>query len=259
MAATIALGYRLYIDAKGRLLWRVRRKLIVSYIFIGFVPVLLVISFFLVSGALLFFNVSAYMLRSRMATVVDQTRFLAQTAALEMQRAQTSKEVVDTLARRQEAAAMRYPMVSYALVPAGQACGDSAAARPSFTSQVAGPWAHMAAPGSVPDWVNCRDYASLITTPEAGSLVVRAVAWPDGARNAVIVDVPIGETLRREVHDEMGITIGNSSAVGGSDEDNPVSGRDRRSVSAPRTSAPISRSRLDGSLPSTTPIGPLAK
>jgi serine phosphatase RsbU (regulator of sigma subunit) len=229
VAATIALGYRLYIDAKGRLLWRVRRKLIVSYIFIGFVPVLLVISFFLVSGALLFFNVSAYMLRSRMATVVDQTRFLAQTAALEMQRAQTSKEVVDALARRQEAAAMRYPMVSYALVPAGQACGDSAAARPSFTSQVAGPWAHMAAPGSVPDWVNCRDYASLITTPEdaPGSLVVRAVAWPDGARNAVIVDVPIGEALRREVHDEMGITIGNSSAVGGSDEDNPVSGRER--------------------------------
>ena len=146
VAATIALGYRLYIDVKRQLLWRVRRKLIVSYIFIGFVPVLLVISFFLVSGALLFFNVSAYMLRSRIATVVDQTRFLAQTAALEMQRAQTSNEVVDTLARRQAAAAMRYPMVSYALVPAGQACGDSAAARPSFAAQVAGPWAHMPAP-----------------------------------------------------------------------------------------------------------------
>ena len=89
VAATIALGYRLYVDVKRRLLWRVRRKLIVSYIFIGFVPMLLIISFFMVSGALLFFNVSAYMLRTRIATLVDQTRFLAQTAALEMQRAQT--------------------------------------------------------------------------------------------------------------------------------------------------------------------------
>jgi len=41
------LGLRLYVDAKRRLLWRVRRKLTLSYIFIGFVPVLLIIPFFL--------------------------------------------------------------------------------------------------------------------------------------------------------------------------------------------------------------------
>src|SRR4030095_14776162 len=96
VTATVAVGYRIYIDLKRRLLWRVRRKLIVSYIFIGFVPVLLIISFFMVSGALLFFNVSAYMLRTRFATLVDQTRFLAQTAALEMQPAQTPKDVAAT-------------------------------------------------------------------------------------------------------------------------------------------------------------------
>ena len=104
VAATIALGYRLYVDLKRRLLWRVRRKLIVSYIFIGFVPVLLVIAFFLVSGTLLFLNVSAYVLRNRIATVVDQTQFLAQTAAIEVQRAQNEREVADALARRQAAA-----------------------------------------------------------------------------------------------------------------------------------------------------------
>jgi HAMP domain-containing protein len=108
-------------------------------------------------------------------------------------------------------------------VPAGQACADSVAVRPSFAAHTAGPWAHMPAPGSVPDWVKCRDYGNLITTSESapGSLVVRAVAWPDGARNAVIVDVPIGDALRREVHDEMGITIGDSSSVGVPGEDNP--------------------------------------
>ena len=40
-------------------LWRVRRKLTLSYIFIGFVPVLLIVVFFLLCGLLLFFNVSS--------------------------------------------------------------------------------------------------------------------------------------------------------------------------------------------------------
>src|SRR6476660_7653026 len=42
--------------AKRGLLWRVRRKLILSYVFVGVVPVLLVITFFLLAGLLLFFN-----------------------------------------------------------------------------------------------------------------------------------------------------------------------------------------------------------
>ena len=52
-AATIGLmvsvGYfvwRLFLLMKRRLLWRVRRKLILSYIFIGVVPALLIIAFF---------------------------------------------------------------------------------------------------------------------------------------------------------------------------------------------------------------------
>ena len=35
-----------------RLLWRVRRKLILSYIFIGVVPALLIVGFFLLGGVL---------------------------------------------------------------------------------------------------------------------------------------------------------------------------------------------------------------
>ena len=145
VAATVALGYRLYIDLKRRLLWRVRRKLIVSYIFIGFVPVLLVIAFFLVSGTLLFLNVSAYVLRNRIATVVDQTQFLAQTAAIEVQRAQNERELADTLARRQSAAERRYPMVSYAVVPAPPGCVTSTHRKP-LPPAIAGPWSHMAPP-----------------------------------------------------------------------------------------------------------------
>src|SRR5690242_18354484 len=45
---------RLAVIVKRRLLWRVRRKLILSYIFIGFVPALLIVAFFLLCGFLLF-------------------------------------------------------------------------------------------------------------------------------------------------------------------------------------------------------------
>jgi sigma-B regulation protein RsbU (phosphoserine phosphatase) len=224
VAAAVALGYRLYVDLKRRLLWRVRRKLIVSYIFIGFVPVLLVIAFFLVSGTLLFLNLTAYVLRNRIATVVDQTRFLAQTAAIEVQRAQTPREVVEILARRQADAVARYPMVSYALIPSSPACA-TASPRSPHSVALAGPWSHMPAPGSIPDWVKCMDVANLIISDtEPASLVVRAVAWADGGRNAVLVDVPVGEGLRQELRGEMGITIGAISAV---EEDREQRSRER--------------------------------
>ena len=226
VTATVAVGYRIYLDLKRRLLWRVRRKLIVSYIFIGFVPVLLIIAFFLVSGALLFFNVSAYVLRSRIATVVDQTRFLAQTAAIEIQRAQTPHEVTEILTRRQARAVDRFPMVSYALIPTSRTCSTSTKTRPSFAMALAGPWAHMSAPHGIPEWVKCTDVASLITSDtDPPSLVVRAVAWPEGSNEAVMVDVPVGEGLTRELRDEMGITIGAISTI---EEENRASKQPRR-------------------------------
>ena len=55
--------WRLFVLMKRRLLWRVRRKLILSYIFIGVVPSLLIIGFFLLGGVLVFMNVSAYLFK----------------------------------------------------------------------------------------------------------------------------------------------------------------------------------------------------
>ena len=65
-------------------LWRVRRKLTLSYVFIGFVPVLLLASFFLLCGLLLFFNVSSYLVQSRVNALIDETRFLAEASAIEL-------------------------------------------------------------------------------------------------------------------------------------------------------------------------------
>jgi phosphoserine phosphatase RsbU/P len=64
-----------------RLLWRVRRKLTISYIFIGVVPAILIVAFFLLCGLLLFFNVGGYMVRSRADALVNEARSLARLAA----------------------------------------------------------------------------------------------------------------------------------------------------------------------------------
>ena len=77
-AATIGLivsvGYfvwRLFVLMKRRLLWRVRRKLILSYIFIGVVPALLIIAFFLLGAWVVSMNVSAYLFSDGYDDMVD--------------------------------------------------------------------------------------------------------------------------------------------------------------------------------------------
>src|SRR3954466_224923 len=73
--------------AQRRLLWRVRRKLMISYIFIGFIPSLLIVAFFLLGGLLLFSNFSSYLLQTRLRTVADRAASVAGTTAIEIQRA----------------------------------------------------------------------------------------------------------------------------------------------------------------------------
>ena len=68
-ALVVSVGYfvwRLFLLMKRRLLWRVRRKLILSYIFIGVVPALLIIAFFMLGAFVLSINVSAYLFKRRL-------------------------------------------------------------------------------------------------------------------------------------------------------------------------------------------------
>src|SRR5688572_11620022 len=125
LAGALLLIQRLFTHTRGVLLWRVRRKLTVSYIFIGFVPVLLVIVFFLTAGLILFLNVSQYVALGRINTIVEQTAFLAESAAIGLQGAGSLDEVRGRIERRQAGAVRSFPYASYAIVPARRSCaGD---------------------------------------------------------------------------------------------------------------------------------------
>src|SRR5437763_4311305 len=120
LAAAVGLAYftfRLIVLAKRRLLWRVRRKLILSYVFIGFVPALLLVAFSLLCGFLLFYSFSGYLVQSRVHALSQEARFVAQSAAVEIQRA-GGRDVPGILALRQSNAAREYPDTSMAIVPA---------------------------------------------------------------------------------------------------------------------------------------------
>ena len=209
--------------AKRRLLWRVRRKLILSYIFVGLVPGLLIIAFFLIAGFLLFFNVSSYILQSRVRTVVDQARFSAQSAVLEAEHGDPPEVLRRRLEQRQQVAEDRFPFTSYAVVPVtGLECpagADSPA--PAVSPMQFGPWRHLAAPEFVPRWIGCDGFSGLLAFEVADGdvrlhrLVMRAVAVPNVRRPqwAVIVDVPLTSAIEQRLREETGIQLGEISAL----------------------------------------------
>jgi len=237
LALLFAIAYgltRFAVWSKRRLLWRVRRKLILSYVFVGVVPALLVITFFLLAGLILAFNVSSYLVQSRVRNLTDQARFLAQTVQLEAQRAPNSEALQETLERRQSSIEPRYPFASIAVVPvANLSCKvePSQAARvpkalPGPLPVTAGGWAHLPAPTALPKWVGCDGFSGLIAynaplkpgeSPDdqgVTRLVMRAVALPEVPNPAwaVILDMPLSTAIEQRIQQESGIRIGEITA-----------------------------------------------
>jgi sigma-B regulation protein RsbU (phosphoserine phosphatase) len=215
--------FRLFRTIRARLLWRVRRKLILSYIFIGVVPAILLVVFFLLAGLLVFYNVSSYITQTRLRAVVQETGALAQGAALELEGA-TPAQRAARLERRRAAAEARFPGASFAVLPARDGCaagGVSTLGEPV----TAGGWSHLAAPVAVPDWVPCDGFAGLFAYVDAADpsnpnverrthLLARAIATPDVATTGVVVlvDVPIGDRLMSQLRNDSGIAMGEVTA-----------------------------------------------
>jgi serine phosphatase RsbU (regulator of sigma subunit) len=223
----VLLIRRLFEDARGMLLWRVRRKLTLSYIFIGFVPVLLIIIFFLTAGLILFFNVSQYVAVSRIDALVEQAAFLADSAAIGLQGVESEEDLQRRMRRRQTGAERTYPFASYAVVPTTDACSTGTATSPPIRlghPVVVGSWAHVDAPSSLPAWLGCRSVSGLITYSNdadkdrgngALHLAARAVAHPDdpAARFAVVVDIPLSRALLGKMKADTGIDYGLGNAA----------------------------------------------
>src|SRR5262245_38456262 len=153
--------FQLLVVAKRRLLWRVRRKLILSYFFVGFIPVLLIVSFFLLCGLLLFFNVSSYLVQTRLRAMQDRARFMAVNTALDIQRA-GGRDVAGVLSRRQANASDEFPDASFAVVPVNRSCPAAPAVAVDVVPAAAvGSWSHVDPPQAAPLWIECSGYSGV--------------------------------------------------------------------------------------------------
>jgi sigma-B regulation protein RsbU (phosphoserine phosphatase) len=243
LAAVIGLtifAIRLVVIAKRHLLWRVRRKLILSYIFIGFVPALLLVAFSLLCGFLLFYDVSSYLVTSRLRALSEQARFLAQSTALEIQRG-GGRDVANILERRQANQDEQYPGISMAVVPVDKACGQSTRSlrASDFNLVTSGPWSHVEPPRTLPTWVDCSGFSGVVayshrriaSLPDMDThLLVRAAAFPDSPRPgyAVVVDLLVNDSMREQLRQETGVELKSIVAAPRPDEKDalPLDGHD---------------------------------
>jgi sigma-B regulation protein RsbU (phosphoserine phosphatase) len=243
--ATIALvAAGVYLLVRGaaftnrRLLWRVRRKLIISYIFIGFVPAILIVAFFLLGGLLLFSNFSSYLVQNRLRTLADRAQSIAQTTAVDIQR-MGRLETASVITRRQAEAAHEFPGLSFAVLRTSGPCHQQALGEipddvraPGVLLATAGDWAHVAAPSAIPGWITCEGFKGLLATDSSAkastmrplvgrpainltgfeepvNIVVRAVDFSEaeGDNYAVVVDVPVGPQLIDRLKRETGVAL----------------------------------------------------
>ena len=228
-AATIGLavsvGYfvwRLFVLVKRRLLWRVRRKLILSYIFIGVVPTLLIIGFFLLGASAITMNISAYLFKDGYDDIMSDARLIAQAAAAEIARSPAT--AAETVARVHRNGAHTYPGLTLAFVPL---TADAPPARH------AGRWEHAPVPTRIPDWLRSRPdaWGGSIAVPlqdSAGEfeLVVRA-AVPAATTlrriGFVIADVPIDGQMLDALYEETRVRGSSVSLRGDTGADQVVS------------------------------------
>ncbi len=225
-AATIGLivsvsyfVWRLFVLMKQRLLWRVRRKLILSYIFIGVVPSLLIVIFFLLGGVLIFMNVSAYLFNDGYDTMGNFVRLAAESGASELSRSPETAE--QTLARIHRNVSREYRVLSMAYVPAEGAPPQRREPHLPADPIAVGPWEHMKAPTAVPEWVKLEGFSGTIATPVPDSpgemeVVIRTarpVTTGGVRRGFVVADLPINLEMVQRLQETTKVQAGAATPI----------------------------------------------
>ncbi len=222
IALLVAVGYfvtRLIILVQRHLLWRVRRKLILSYIFIGFVPALLIFGFFWLAASVISMNVSAYLFRNGYEEIVRNAAALADAAASEISRLPSDPGGTISRVHQNGSAALNTQGISMAFLSAGSKAGAPV---------VAGEWDHTAPIAEVPGWVKARadGFTGTIAVPhpdrsDRPELVARAVrlaATGRGLIGYVIVDIPIDGAQIDRLYEKTGVKAGTVVLTKGDDQ-----------------------------------------
>ena len=162
-----------------RLLWRIRTKLIVSYLFIAVVPVVLLLLLFALAALLFSGLVASHIVTSDIQAKAEVLHATARSALLSAGRPGAAE--VDAL---MGPARKVHPEVSYVVMRGGRVLA-----------------AHGEAPKTLPAWVKPPGIAGLVKEDDHEEL--RAV-WVEGA-DFVLIDVPLNARLFEDLHQRMGV------------------------------------------------------
>jgi serine phosphatase RsbU (regulator of sigma subunit) len=249
-------------------------------------PAFFLAAFSLLCGFLLFLNFSSYLVQARLQSLSDRAEFVAQNAALEIQRA-GGRDVAAIISHRQAIASDKSAAdVSIAVLPVtgcsrksevgsqkSEAGSQKSEGRsqPSAVSQTsdfrlptfarAGLWSHGEPPRAVPAWIGCSGYSGVFAYSHkklsAGDdadthLLVRSVAFPDTPRPgyAVIVDLAVNDRVRQELRRDTGVDVRSVTAADTPDPEfaKPLAGAAGGHEGQP---AVVAESGVMGNLPGT--------
>ena len=224
------LGALVFGHNRRLVLWRVRRKLVLSYLLLGFVPVVLVALFALTGGVMLHTIVAAYVFDEGFRDLQDDVQQVAETSAIELGR--TPQNVQAALDRKVANLAPQYPALSLAVLPAAQ--DGAAVTEGADRTARAGSWRHLQPPTSVPPWIGiARGFRGVLATSgtsqqEEMHLVIRAVVPTADGTRFVLADLPVDTDLVARLEDRTGARMGEmmiDPVCGGSNV--PVNGLQR--------------------------------
>ncbi|MCE2542256.1 MAG: SpoIIE family protein phosphatase [Acidobacteria bacterium] len=212
LAIAAAIGYIAFIVLVGslrRLLWSVRRKLILSYIFTGVVPLVLIASLFLLAGTLTLLAFSSYMVTLRIDNLVREASNVGAAAAGELD-AGGGADPAAVLTRHRRALTARGLTASVELVAAARQRAPAAGAAP------------LNAVGVVPGWLAERSFAGLAAVRgDAGvQFVIRAVQPVAAGRSgSVMVDLLMDPAAVARIERVTGATVRGATIVTFNDDD----------------------------------------
>ena len=190
LVLALCLGFIMFVLVTGlwrRLLWRVRRKLVLSYVFIGLIPVILIGIFFALVGLLAMLTGSSYLVSRNVEGLIAEAGVVADGVAAEVGQGAVPTE--DSLSRHRRAVSTRHADVHIAVVPR---------ARSRF-----------------PVWLGTDAFDGLVDTDASSetALVARAARPLLGNRGTVIVDLPITGEVWAQILQDTGTRAGEEVGV----------------------------------------------
>jgi sigma-B regulation protein RsbU (phosphoserine phosphatase) len=178
-------GFRLVRWLVRRFMWRIRTKLLVSYLFIAVVPVVLLVMFFLLAGALMGGLVAGHMVSGEVQRAADSLDALATAAMARLPL--DDPHVAAALEARLAPARAIHPKLSYTLVRAGRslaASGDAPRGLPAW-------------------WTERADFHGFVVDGER--YVLRAVSVRGDA--FLVLEAPVDKDLFKAFEERTGIHL----------------------------------------------------